>query len=149
MTHPRNNWNSSGRQIQTGETKGAGMPTTRARSLAAVKEGDVIYAIAAGGQEKLLLVYKTTPDTIMARQVTSGTRVEFGRDGRSTKVEGGGSGVIVSVARLPTREYDVAIGLDRKFRNAKEPTDFRLSPAEKQLLLTMTDFFKSRPLPEA
>lgn len=42
------------------------MPTTRARSLAAVKEGDVIYAIAAGGQEKLLLVYKTTPDTITA-----------------------------------------------------------------------------------
>lgn len=57
--------------------------------------------------------------------------------------------MIVSVARLPTREYDVAIGLDRKFRNAKEPTDFRLSDAEKHLLLTMTDFFKSRPLPEA
>ena len=125
------------------------MQTTRTRSLAAVKEGDVIYAIAAGGQEKLMLVYRTTPDTIFARQVTSGTRVEFGRDGFSTKVEGGGSGVIVSVARLPTTEYDVAVGLDRKFRNAKELTDFRLSQAEKHLLLTMSEFFRSRPLPEA
>lgn len=125
------------------------MRATRAQSLAAVKQGDIVYAIAAGRQEKLMLVYETTPDTIFARQVTSGTKVEFGRDGRSKKVQGGGSGVIVSVAQLPPDQYEVAIGLDRKAGTAKELTDFRLSDAEKHLLLTMSEFFRSRPLPEA
>lgn len=122
---------------------------TKEQALHAIKQGDIVYAIAAGGQEKLMLVYATTPDAIFARQVTSGTKVEFGRDGRSRKVQGGGSGVIVSVAQLPPDQHEVAIGLDRKARTAKELTDFRLSDAEKHLLLTMTEFFRSRPLPEA
>lgn len=123
------------------------MGTTRTECLAAVRQGDVVYAVAANGQEKLMLVYKATPDAIFARQVTSGTKVEFDRDGRSRTVEGGGQGVIVSVARLPSAEHDVAIGLDRKMQTAGELTDLALSNAEIQLLLTMSAFFKSRPLP--
>lgn len=63
------------------------MQPTREQNLSAIKEGDVIYGIAAGGQEKLLLVYKATPSAIFARHVTTQTKVEFGRDGRSRRCE--------------------------------------------------------------
>lgn len=81
------------------------MRATRAQSLAAVKEGDIVYAIAAGGQEKLMLVYRTTPDTIFARQVTSGTRVEFGRDGFSTAAARGVSVGADQVEEQGSREH--------------------------------------------
>lgn len=124
------------------------MQPTRDRILSAIKEGDVIFGIAAGGQEKLMLVYKTTSDTIYARHVTTQTKVEFRRDGSSRQCEGGGSCTIVSAAPLPPSEYKIVRGLDRKMREAKELTDLRLSKAEIQLLLTKTDFYLSRPLPE-
>ena len=95
-----------------------------------------------------MLVYKATPSAIFARHVTTQTMVEFGRDGRSRRCEGGGSCTIVSAARLPAEAHDVVLSLDRKMREATELSDFRLTKAEIQLLLTKGEFFLSRPLPE-
>ena len=124
------------------------MQPTRKQVLDAIKQGNVIYGIAAGGQEKLMLVYRTTPDTICARHVTTQTKVEFRRDGRSRWCEGGGSCTIVSVAALPAEEHDVVLGLDRKMREAKELTDLKLSKAEIQMLRMKAEFYQSRPLPD-
>ncbi len=124
------------------------MQPTREQVLGAIRQGDVIYGVAAGGQEKLMFVYKATPTAIFARHVTTQTKVEFGRDGRSRRCEGGGSCTIVSAAPLPAEQYDLVLGLDRKMREAKELSDFRLTKAEIQLLLTKGEFFLSRPLPE-
>lgn len=124
------------------------MQPTRKQVLDAIKQGDVIYGIAAGGQEKLMLVYRTTPDTIYARHVTTQTKVEFRRDGRSRRCEGGGSCTIVSVAPLPAEEHDVVLGLDRKMREAKELTDLKLSKAEIQMLRMKAEFYQSSPLPD-
>lgn len=123
------------------------MQPAKEQVLSAIKVGDVIYGVAAGGQEKLMFVYKATPSAIFARHVTTQTKVEFGRDGRSRRCEGGGSCTIVSAAPLPAEEYEVVLGLDRKMRTGEENTDFRLSEAEIHLLLTVRDFFKARPLP--
>jgi len=124
------------------------MRPTRKQVLDAIKQGDVIYGIAAGGQEKLMLVYKTTPDTIYARHVTTQTRVEFDRGGRSKRCDGGGSCTIVSVAPLPAEEHDIVLGLDRKMREATELTGLKLSKAEIRMLLMKTEFYQSRPLPD-
>jgi hypothetical protein len=125
------------------------MSTAREQALQGVTAGDVIYGIAAGGQQKILLVYKADQNGFWARHVTTGTKVEFGRDGRSRQPTwDGGSCTIVSVAKLPSDEHEVAIGLDRKMRSAKKLADLRLSEAEKHLLLTVHDFFKARLLPD-
>lgn len=124
------------------------MQSTKGDILRAIKAGDVIFALAAGGQDKLLLVYKTTPKTIYARHVTTGTKVEFDRDGRSRRVEGGGSGTIFSAAPLPVDQYNIVIGLERKMRMAVELADLRLSEDEIQMLLTHEAFFRAHPLPE-
>ncbi len=121
---------------------------TRKEVLAAIKAGDVIYGISGGGQEKLLFVYRTTPQTIFARHVTTQTRVEFHRDGQSKWREGGGSCTIVSAAPLPADQHAVVVGLDRKMRTAVELTDMRLSKAEILLLATKDEFYRSHPLPK-
>lgn len=124
------------------------MQSSRSRALDAVKAGDVIFGIGDGGQEKLLFVYRTSEACIFARLVTSQTKYEFGRDGKSRRTWDGSSCSIASTAALSAEDYEVAIGLDRKMRTAKELTDLRLSRAEINLLLTVHDFFLSHPLPE-
>ena len=122
--------------------------SARELALRAVKVGDVIFAIAGGGQEKLMLVYEADDRSIFARHVTTGSKVRFGRNGKTTLVPGGGRCAIVSVAALPPGDYDTVIGLDRKMRTGEEYPDFVLSSAEIQLLLTCDKFFKAHPLPE-
>ena len=124
------------------------MSSARERALDSIKVGDVIFAVAAGGQEKLMLVYEADQDSILARHVTSQTRVAFGRDGESRQVPDGGTCTITSVASLPPRDYEVVIGLDHKMRTAKELTDLRLSKDEVDLLLRHVAFFKAHPLPD-
>ncbi len=124
------------------------MPPTRRDLLSVLKPGDVIFGVAAGGQEKLLLVTAADPTTFRARHVTSQTEVEFDRDGRSRYVEGGGSCTIVSTAALSPQDHATAIGLDRKMRTGKDYPDFVLSPAEIQLILSYAAFFRARPLPD-
>lgn len=121
---------------------------SRQESLNAVRPGDVIFGVGAGGQEKLMLVYAATPSSISARHVTTQIKIEFSRDGRSTWCEGGGSCTIHSVAQLPREQLDAALGLDRKMRSGRQLTDLKLSKAEVELLLIHSDFFKARPLPE-
>jgi hypothetical protein len=123
------------------------MPVARQQALAAIKVGDVIFGISAGGRGRLLLVYETTQDEFFARHVPSKARAKFGRDGLSRWCQGGGHCTIVSTAALPQEQYDVVIGLDRKRQRAGADVDQRLSKAEIQLLLTVDDFFKARPLP--
>jgi hypothetical protein len=113
-----------------------------------VDVGDVIFGVAAGGQAKLMLVYEADERKILARHVTTQAKVEFARDGQSRWCDGGGSCTIVSTAVLPAEKRDVVIGLDRKMRAGREHPDFVLSSAERQLLLSIDEFFRSRPLPE-
>src|SRR4051812_8918051 len=110
-----------------------GVLSARERALNAIQVGDVIFGLGAGGQDKLLFVYTADLTSFSARQITSQTQVEFGRDGKSRRVEGGGSCTIISTAKLPANEHAVAIGLDRKMRTGKEYPDFVLSKAEIQL----------------
>lgn len=119
----------------------------RAQSLDGVKVGDVIFGIAAGGQEKLLLVYEADEDGFWARHVTSQTKARFGRDGETQWVEGGGSCKIVSTARLPSDLHDLAVGLDRKLAARPGYPDSILSKAEVRFVLTHDKFFKSHLLP--
>lgn len=124
------------------------MSSAREQALKAVRPRDVIFGIAAGGQEKLLLVYETDESKIFARHVTSQTRVEFGRDGQSLWCQGGGSCSIVSTAALSPEDHAIVIGLDRKMRTGKDYPDFVLSKEEIQLLLEHDKFFKAHLLPE-
>jgi len=124
------------------------MSSARQVALDAVKVGDVIFGVAAGGQEKLMLVYKADRRSIFARHITSQTWVEFGRDGLSRRVPDRGSCTIVSVATLPAADYDLAIALDHKMRTAKKYPDAVLSHAEVDFLLRHDKFFKAHPLPE-
>jgi len=121
--------------------------SVRQAALDAVKVGDVIFGIAAGGQEKLMLVYKADQSSIFARHVTSQTLVEFGRDGKSRRVPDGGSCEIVSVAPLSSEDHQTVLGLDHKMRTAKKYPDAVLSKAEVKLILTKGDFYKAHPLP--
>ncbi|MEO8686516.1 MAG: hypothetical protein ABI414_16950 [Devosia sp.] len=122
------------------------MPS-RAQALNAVKVGDVIFGVGAGGQEKLLLVYEADRSGFSARHVTTQMTLKFGRDGRTQLVPGDGSCTIVSTAALPAEAHEVVVGLDRKMRTGKAHPDFVLSKAEIQLLLTHSEFFKSHLLP--
>jgi hypothetical protein len=119
------------------------------QALRNVKVGDVIFGIAAGGQEKLLLVYDADADGFSARHVTSQTKIRFGWDGKSRWAEGGGSCTIVSTARLPADMYNVATGLDRKFAAKPEYPDSILTKAEIDLVLNHDKFFRTHLLPGA
>lgn len=127
---------------------GIGRISARSRALNSIRVGDVIYGIASGGQQKILLVYEADPVRILARHITSQAVVEFGRDGKSRRVPNGGSCTITSTTSLPPEDYDIAVGLDRKMRNAREHPDFMLSKREMQLILTAHSFFEAHPLPE-
>lgn len=124
------------------------MSSARKMALEAVKVGDVIFGVGAGGQEKLMLVYQADRQSIFARHVTSQTKVEFGRDGRSRRVPDRGSCTIVSIAPLSPADYEIAIGLDRKMRTAKKYPDAVVSHAEVDFLLRHDKFYKDNPLPE-
>lgn len=120
----------------------------RADLLGRVEPGDVIFGIAEGGQEKLMLVHETTTSSIFTRHVTTQTEVEFGRDGVSRSTPDGGSCTILSVAPLPPDQYSVVVGLDRKMRLAQFPDGFRLSSEEQRVLLNVPAYFKANPLPK-
>jgi hypothetical protein len=124
------------------------MSSARERALNSVGVGDVIFGVAAGGQDKLMLVYKADRDSIFARHVTSQTSVEFGRDGKSRRVPDGGSCTIISVAPLSPEDREIVVGLDRKMRTGRDYPDFVLSRDEVDLLLRHVEFFTAHPLPE-
>jgi hypothetical protein len=124
------------------------MQSAREQALHAVKSGDVIFGLGAGGQEKLLLVYDVGKHSILARHVTTQMELKFDRDGKTGPVPGGGHCTIVSIAALPADQHEVAVGLDRKMRTGKDYPDFVLSKAEIQLILTYGAFFRAHPLPE-
>jgi len=123
------------------------MRSAREQALSAVKVGDVIFGLGAGGQEKLLLVYKVDQNGIFARHVTTQMELRFDRTGRTEPLPDGGHCTILSIAALPVADHEVAIGLDRKMRTGKEYPDFVLSKAEVQLLLAKGDFYRAHPLP--
>jgi hypothetical protein len=122
--------------------------SARKRALDAIQVGDVIFGVGASGDGKLMLVYKADDRSIFARHVTTQTWVQFDREGKSRLIPTGGSCTIASTAQLPSDMHQVALGLDRKMRTAKQLSDLRLSKVEKTLLLTFDDFFKARPLPD-
>lgn len=123
------------------------MVSSRVSGVDKVQVGDIIFGIAAGGQEKLLLVYAIEEDAFWARHVTSQTTAKFSRDGESLWVEGGGACTIVSTAKLPPDLHATALGLDRKFAARPEYPDSILSKEEVRLVLTHDKFFKAYLLP--
>jgi hypothetical protein len=120
---------------------------SRRQALNQIKVGDIIYGLSGAGNGKLLLVYQADETSFRARHVTSQSWAEFGRDGKSRRIPTGGTCTIVSTAALPPEEHDVALGLDRKMRTAKEYPDGVLTEAEIQLVLNHDKFFKAHPLP--
>ena len=122
------------------------MPTVT-QVLDAVRVGDVIFGLGAGGQEKLLLVYKIDPNGFSARHVTTQVNFRFDRNGRTRIYANGGYVTIVSIAPLPADMHDVAVELDRKFAARPEYPDSILSKAEIQLLLSFPKVFKRQLLP--
>jgi hypothetical protein len=125
------------------------MSSAERQALRHVQVGDIIFGIAAGGQEKLLLVHEADDDGFSARHILSQTRVRFGRDGESRWAEGGGSCTIVSTAKLPPDMYAVALGLDRKWASRPEYPDSILTKGEVQLVLNHDKYFKAHLLPGA
>lgn len=125
------------------------MGEERDRLLGGIVAGDVILAMADDGLPKILLVYKTTNGKIFTRLITSQTRIELGRDGKSTFVDNYYTCEIVSVRPLPPDAYGVALGLDRKMRLGQSPDGAMLTRAEKQFLLKAVDYFLARPLADA
>lgn len=124
------------------------MKGERDQVLRAIESGDVIFAKASDGSSKLVLVHRVSETSIFARLVTSQTKMEFDRNGRTTFVDGDYTCQIVSAAPLPAHEYNVVLGLDRKMRLSHWASDVRLSQDEKKLLLTMDEYFQARMLPE-
>lgn len=122
---------------------------SREQALNAVSVGDMIFGIAAGGQEKLLLVYDASRDGFSARHVTTQMTFSFGRDGKTRQNADGGYIAIVSTAALPTDLYEATLALDRKLGEPREYPDTKLTSAEIQLLLTHAKFFQARLLPGA
>jgi hypothetical protein len=122
--------------------------TDREFVLGNIEAGDVVFAIANDGLPKILLVYRTTKESIFARLVTSQTKMVFNRKGHSTFVDHVYTCSIVSAAPLPVDEYNVVRGLDRKMRLAYSPGDGRLTEPEKRLLVGIDEFYKARLLPE-
>jgi hypothetical protein len=110
------------------------MGNGKAISLSDVKVGDLIFGLSEDGSPKLLYVYRTYPDRVLTRLVTSQTKYSFGRNGLSLQTWDGKSCRIVPVAPLTVEERPVALGVDEKMRSAKELVDLRLSPAEVHLL---------------
>jgi len=122
------------------------MKSSRLRKLKHVERGDVILGVDGGGRDKLLLVYKATKSRIFTRHVTSQKKVEFGRDGHSKKIRGGGRCSIVSTRPLPPTEYGIVLGLDRKMRLGQFPDGFMLTNDEVRVILKNCAYFMARPL---
>jgi hypothetical protein len=115
-----------------------------------IDAGDFVFAVADDGSPKILLVYRTTRKRIFARLITSQTKIELGRNGKSSSVEGGHyTCKIISVRPLPPHAYAIARGLDRKMRLGQPPDGYMLSKAEQQFLLQAGDYYRARPLSEA
>lgn len=121
---------------------------SKEQALNDVKAGDVIFGLGAGGQDKMLLVYKADQSGFSARHITTQMTFRFGRDGRTRLYADGGYVTIVSTAALPPEQLQVALGLDRKMGSDTEYPQTKLTKAEIDLLLTHVEYFKSRPLPQ-
>lgn len=107
----------------------------QAASLANTKTGDLIFGVSEDGLPKLLYVYRTYPDRVLTRLVTSQTKYSFGRDGLSLQTWNGTPCRIIPAEPLSNDEHTTALGLDKKMRSAKTLAELKLSAAEVQLLL--------------
>jgi hypothetical protein len=125
------------------------MSEWRDRSLRNIGAGDIVFAKADDGWGMVLLVHKATKTKIFARHIPSQTRVELGRDGKSTLVDGKYTCEIVSTRPLPPDAYAVACGLDRKVRFGQPPDGWMLTDSEIQFLLRSEAYFMARPLADA
>lgn len=121
--------------------------SSREQALSTIRVGDVIFGLGAGGQSKLLLVYKVDRGGFSARHITTQMTFKFGREGKTRVDANGGYVMIISTAALPPDMYDVALGLDRKFAARSEYPDSMLTKSEIALLLTHRDFFQANLLP--
>lgn len=120
---------------------------SRAEALQAITVGDLIFGLRDDGWTDMLLVCSADATTILARNVLNRTTISFGRDGEGSRVEDGRACTIVSTARLPAEQYQVAIGLDRRMGSNPEYPDTRLTEEEIKLILSYEEFFETRLLP--
>jgi hypothetical protein len=120
---------------------------SRAQALELVEVGDLIFGLGAGGQEKLLLVYKTDTQGFSARHVTTQMTFRFDRNGNTRIYADGGHITIASTAKLPPELDAVARSLDSKYAARPEYPASVLTKAEINLLLTYASIYKAEPLP--
>jgi hypothetical protein len=123
------------------------MGKTREYLLNAVEAGDLFFAVTSGGDPRIMLAYRTDESTIFARLVTSQTKMEFSRDGRSRFVDGDYTCTIASVAPLPGNEYGVIRDLERKLRLSHSLDQAKPTEEEKAALLSAVKFYEQWPLP--
>lgn len=120
---------------------------SRVQALAAINVGDLIFGIRDDGHPDLLLVKESDATTFLARNVFNQTSYRFGRDGEGRRVEDDRTCTIVSIARMTSEQYDVAIALDRRMASRPEYPDSRMTEDEVQLVLTHDKFFRNQLLP--
>jgi predicted NAD/FAD-binding protein len=114
-----------------------------------IQSGDIIFGLAEGGQEKILLVTAVHDGRIETRHITTQTRVTFLPDGTSLPAWDGGTCRIASVAPLSPEQHAAALSLDHKIRTTTRSDDFRLTDPEKRLLRDAVPYFTAHPLPES
>lgn len=122
--------------------------STRREALKAIQVGDLVFGLGAGGQEKLLLVYRADPSGFSARHVTTQMKFRFDRDGMTQIYSDGGHVKIVSIAALPAAQLRVGIELDRKMGSNPVYPDTKLNEAEVRFLQTYRAFFEAHLLPD-
>jgi len=122
--------------------------SSRIEALRAIQVGDLVFGLGAGGQEKLLLVYRADPSGFSARHVTTQMKFRFDRNGMTQIYSDGGYVKIVSTAALPADKRRVGIELDRKMGSNLEYPDTKLNEAEIRFLQTYRAFFESHLLPD-
>ena len=103
--------------------------TSRAEALGLLKVGDIVFGIGAGGQDKLLLVYKADHEGFSARHVTTQIKYRFNRNGMTRTYADGGFVKIVSTASLAPDQHQIVIELDRKMGSGVPIPRRRRKPA--------------------
>jgi hypothetical protein len=120
----------------------------REKILGRLERGDIAFGRSSNGQGMMMLVYETTPTTILARHVPSQTKAEFDFQGQSKPIDGTETITLTSAAPLPAVTYGIVLGLDRKMRLMHSIKHIRLTEDEKRVLREYEEFYAARPFPE-
>jgi hypothetical protein len=100
--------------------------------------GDFLHAEYPTGAKAICLTLEVTANRIWARDITRQEKLEFDRrTGVSMSKTGDVECSIYSTEPLPPELHEALVGLDRKYRSGRVPTEeeSKLTPAEKKALI--------------